>query len=205
MARPKRPAHSEALGVALLALGALLLLAVGLPRIAADGRNLIGPVGVLLDGWLVVAVGGFGFLVVVPALIWGLYSFGLMSRSVALRASIFGITLMVFVPTLGWLLSSSAGGWVGRAAGHLLVSGFGTLGAFLIVAAVLLAVTVLALELSVVRAAGRLATLTWRGIRRSGVWVWGALYWVVQRLAGAAASLRSSPAEPESPWESTAD
>jgi len=205
MTRPKRPAYSEALGVALLALGALLLLAVGLPRIAADGRNLIGPAGVLLDGWLVAAVGGFGFLVAVPALVWGVYWFGLMSRSVAIRASIFGITLMVFVPTLGWLLSSGAGGWVGRTAGDLLVSGFGTLGAFLIVAAVLLAVTVLALELSVARAAGRLATLTWRGIRRSGVWVWGALCWAVRRLGAVATRLRSSPAEPESPWESTAD
>jgi S-DNA-T family DNA segregation ATPase FtsK/SpoIIIE len=172
--KSEKHAHYEALGVALFALGVLLLLALGWPRVVT-GRNPIGPVGALLDSWFLAAFGGFGFLVAIPAFAWGLDSFGVIRRSNAARASAFAVVLLVFLPTLTWLLNPEAGGKLGTAVGPLLVSGFGTLGAILIVAAVLLIASVLTLELSVARAIGRIFGVVWTGLKRLVILSWRAL------------------------------
>lgn len=193
-------ARYEALGVALFALGLLLLLAVGWPR-AVAGRNPIGPVGALLDSWFLAAFGGFGFLVAIPAFAWGLRSFGVIRRANAARVSAFAVVLLIFLPTLAWLLNADSGGWLGTEVGPLLVSGFGALGAVLIVAAVLLIATVLTLELSVARAIGRIAGVVWTGLKRLVLLGRRALRRVGSWLAAVVEGFRAGRPAPESPWE----
>jgi S-DNA-T family DNA segregation ATPase FtsK/SpoIIIE len=195
----KHPRY-EALGVALFALGVLLLLALGWPRVVA-GRNPMGPVGDLLDSWFLAVFGGVGFLVAIPAFAWGLDSFGAIRRSDAARASAFAAVLLVFLPALAWLLNSESGGWLGTAVGPLLVSGFGTLGAFLIVAAVLLIATVLTLELSVARTIGRVGGFVWTGFRRLVRLGWRALRRIGSWLAAVVEGFRTARPAPDSPWE----
>jgi S-DNA-T family DNA segregation ATPase FtsK/SpoIIIE len=172
--KSEKHARYEALGVALFALGVLLLLALGWPRVMT-GRNPMGPVGALLDSWFLAAFGGFGFLVSIPAFAWGLDSFAVIRRFNAARASAFAVVLLVFLPALAWLINSDSGGWLGTAVGPLLVDGFGTLGAVLIVAAVLLIATVLTLELSVARMIGRISGFVWAGLRRLVLFGWRSL------------------------------
>ncbi|UCG75781.1 MAG: DNA translocase FtsK 4TM domain-containing protein [Gemmatimonadota bacterium] len=198
-----RQTRNEALGVALLALGALLLLAVGLPRVAG-GRNPIGPVGALLDSWFLTAFGGFGFLIAAPALVWGLHSFGLIGRSTAVRGSVLALLVLAFAPTLSWMIDGRFGGWIGGTIGPLLVAGFGTVGALLIVVAVLLIAIVLTLELSVARAMGRLAGFVWRGARGAVRLSWRALRRAGLWLAAVVDGFRADRRRPESPWESVA-
>ncbi|MEJ2369902.1 MAG: DNA translocase FtsK 4TM domain-containing protein [Gemmatimonadales bacterium] len=198
--KSENQARYEALGVALFALGVLLLLALGWPRVVT-GRNPIGPVGALLDSWFLVAFGGFGFLVAIPAFVWGLDSFGVIRRSVAVRASAFAVVLLVFLPALAWLIDSESGGWLGIAVGPLLLSGFGTLGSVLIVAAVLLIATVLTLELSVARMIGRIGGFAWTGLRRLILWAWRALRRIGSWIAMAIDGFRSVRPADDSPWE----
>lgn len=198
--KSEKHARYEALGVALFALGALLLLALGWPRVVT-GRNPIGPVGALLDSWFLAAFGGFGFLVAIPAFAWGLGSFGVIRRSNAARASAFALVLLVFLPTLAWLLNSESGGWLGTAVGPLLVSGFGTLGAVLIVAAVLLIATVLTLELSVARTVGRIGAFVWTGLRRLVLLGWRALRRIASWLVAVVEGFRTARPASDSPWE----
>jgi S-DNA-T family DNA segregation ATPase FtsK/SpoIIIE len=200
----KRKTGSEALGVALFALGVLLLLAIGLPRLTEGDRNLIGPVGALLDSAFFFVFGGFGFLVAIPAFIWGLRFLGQLDRPVAVRASIFAAALLVFVPALAWLLNDGRGGWLGRVAGSSLESAFGSLGAFLIVATVLLAAAVLALELSVARAFGRLVKLLWASVKQLAIWAWRASRRIGRWLAGLLEGIRGRREADATPWE-TAD
>jgi hypothetical protein len=195
--KSEKHAHYEALGVALFALGVLLLLALGWPRVVT-GRNPIGPVGALLDSWFLAAFGGFGFLVAIPAFAWGLDSFGVIRRSNAARASAFAVVLLVFLPTLTWLLNPEAGGKLGTAVGPLLVSGFGTLGAILIVAAVLLIASVLTLELSVARAIGRIFGVVWTGLKRLVILSWRALRRIGSWLAAVVEGFRRRRMRPAS-------
>ncbi|MEE9578447.1 MAG: DNA translocase FtsK 4TM domain-containing protein, partial [Gemmatimonadota bacterium] len=195
----KHPRY-EALGVALFALGVLLLLALGWPRVMT-GRNPIGPIGALLDSWFLAAFGGFGFLVAIPALAWGLDSFGVIKRRNAARASAFAVVMLVFLPTLSWLLDAESGGWLGTEVGPLLLSGFGTLGAVLIVVAVLLIATMLTLELSVARVIGRIGRVAWTGLKRLVLLGWRALRRIGSWLAAVAEGFRTARPATESPWE----
>ena len=190
----------EAAGVALSALGVLLLLAVGLPRVMG-GRNPIGPVGAFLDEWFLEAFGFFGFLVAVPALLWGLYYFGLLERSTTIRASLFTLVLLISAPTLAWLLGVGRGGWLGATVGPWLASAFGSLGALLIVTAVVAVAAVLMLELSVATAMGRVAGFLWRGVRGLAGWIWRALRRIGQWVAAMIEGFRATRPAAESPWE----
>ena len=197
--KPRRRSGAEALGVALFALGVLLLLAIGLPRLTTD-RNPIGPVGAVLDSFFLAGFGPFGSLIAIPAFAWGLHALGALSRSRALRVSSFGLVLLVLLPALWWLLEPGAGGWLGRTVGPPLASGFGTFGSILIVIAVLLVTTVLTLELSVARAVGRAAGLAWRAVVRLASWAWGAARGIGSWLVALIEGWRSTRPVAGSPW-----
>lgn len=195
----RRRSGSEALGVALFALGVLLLLAVGLPRLMT-GRNPIGPLGALLDSFFLAGFGPFGFLIAIPAFAWGLQALGAVGRSKALQVSSFGLALLVLLPALSWLFDPGTGGRLGRTVGPLLVSGFGTLGSILIVIAVLLVATVLTLELSVARGIGRAAGLARRALGRLAAWTWRAVRGIGSRLRAVVEGWRTARPPAGSPW-----
>ncbi|MFQ5890272.1 MAG: DNA translocase FtsK [Gemmatimonadota bacterium] len=202
--------REEALGVGLTALGVLLALAL-LPSAVTGGggeaRNLVGPAGEALHRWLTAAFGVATFVVVIPAFVWGLRFFGVLATGVAVRWSVLSGGVLLLLPPGLWLLGGAVPGepnpttgWLGGALGHLLVGAFGSLGAWLIVAALLLALTVLTLGWSPVRGVSR-AT---RGVARAARLGSGRLSAAFRglrgrlRLWGAAGTTAT---EPLSPWE----
>jgi DNA segregation ATPase FtsK/SpoIIIE, S-DNA-T family len=197
--------RAEALGVGLLALGVLLVLAI-LPPILAGGdaeSNLIGPVGGLIHGALVFLLGGSAILVAVPAFGWGLERLSVLSRESAIRWSVFCGGSILFLPAAWWLAGRSlerdpvGAGRLGAGAGAVLVAAFGTVGAWLIVGAVLLALAVLSFGWSPTRSAGAAG----RGARGAAVAAGRGLVGVSRRV-GAALPRRSGPPEgAETPWE----
>lgn len=143
--------RTEALGVGLLALGLLLALAI-VPPVLRGGDpepNLIGPAGAILSHLLISGIGGSAVLVAIAPVVWAIRCFDRLSRDAAIRWSIFLGVAAVFVPTAWWLIGQSmgeaatGGGWLGSALGGVLLRGFGTVGAQLIVVAVLVSLTVL--------------------------------------------------------------
>ena len=163
--------RAEALGVGLLALGVLLVLAI-LPPILRGGvaePNLIGPAGSLLYTGLAFVFGGTSILVSVPAFTWGMERLGVIRWEAAVRWSVFIGGALLFLPSAWWMLGSAMGrestgaGWLGTQLGGILVSVFGSIGAALIVASILLALTVLAFGWSPAESAGSAA----RGVNRS--------------------------------------
>lgn len=200
-AEPERgPAHHyEAAGVGLLALGLLLILAVFPPwwRPAGAG-NLIGPAGDLLWRGLTWTAGWGGLFVVLPPLAWGLYCFELIDRRRALGWTALAAAGFLLLPAGAGLLSRGSvaqAGWVGQRVAAGLQGVFGTLGGVLIVFAVLVALSVLALAWS--PAAGM------RGLAR-----WTALGGrvVADLFATSAEGTGTEAAEEEAPshWEAPA-
>ncbi len=150
--------RSEALGVGLLALGLLLVLAFLSPGFTADGSNLIGPAGAGLHGIVTWLVGFAALVAAAPAFIWGVHFFGLLSAKSSVRWSILSAALFFVGPAGAWLLSargpeiSTRVGWLGAEFGRLLLTGFGEVGAILIVGSLLVSVVVLTLGWSPVKA-----------------------------------------------------
>ena len=196
---------AEALGVGLLGLGVLLLLAI-LPPILRGGvaaPNPVGPAGAMLYTGLAFMFGGTSVLVSIPAFTWGLERLGVMSREAAIRWSVFIAGALLFLPSAWWLIGSALGrsatgaGWLGTALGELLVGVFGSVGAWLIVGSILIALTVLAFGWSPAESAGAAA----RGAR-------GGLSALGRGAVAAAARVRETvPAtlsrrqDDDSPWE----
>jgi S-DNA-T family DNA segregation ATPase FtsK/SpoIIIE len=196
---------AEALGVGLLGLGVLLLLAI-LPPILRGGvaaPNPVGPAGAMLYTGLAFMFGGTSVLVSIPAFTWGLERLGVMSREAAIRWSVFIAGALLFLPSAWWLIGSALGrsatgaGWLGTALGELLVGVFGSVGAWLIVGSILVALTVLAFGWSPAESAGAAA----RGAR-------GGLSALGRGAVAAAARVRETvPAtlsrrqDDDSPWE----
>lgn len=197
--------RAEALGVGLSALGVLVLLAVLGPAIGipGEGRNLIGPAGAALEGWLGAFFGRVAFAAALPALVWGLRFLGLIGSGKAVRWSVLLTGLLLLVPTGWWILAGggeAAGvvaGWLGSVAGGWLSGAFGSVGAGLIVGASLLALAVLTLGFSPVRGAAGVVRLGARGAAALG-----AASGVAGRgFAGWIARWRDRSSErPESPW-----
>lgn len=150
--------RSEAMGVGLLALGLLLVLAFLSPGFTSDGSNLIGPAGAGLHGIVTWLVGLAAVVTAIPAFIWGFHFFGLMSAKSSVRGSILSAALLLVAPAGAWLLSArdpeigARVGWLGAEFGRLLLAGFGEVGAILIVASLSVAVVVLTLGWSPVKA-----------------------------------------------------
>ncbi len=199
--------RAEALGVGLLALGVLLSLAI-VPAVIRGGEaepNLIGPAGSILAALLILAVGGSAVLFAAAPFVWSIHCFGRLSREAAVRWSIFlGVTVL-FVPSAWWLVGNTLGktasgaGWLGSTLGAVLLAGFGSVGAQLIVFTVLISLTVLTFGWSPADSAGTAV----RGANRGAVvlvrWVRGlgpALRESLARMTD-----RGPVAEPESPWE----
>jgi len=143
--------RTEALGVGLLALGLLLALAI-VPPVLRGGDpepNLIGPAGAILSHLLISGIGGSAVIVAIAPAVWAIRCFDRLSRDAAIRWSIFLGVAAFFVPTAWWLIGQSmgeattGGGWLGSALGGVLLRGFGSVGAQLIVIAVLVSLTVL--------------------------------------------------------------
>ena len=157
--------RAEALGVGLLALGVLLVLAILPPLLTGGdgGTNLIGPAGALLYRGLAFLFGGTALLVAVPAFTWGLERLGVLTRESAIRWSVFSGGALLFLPAAWWLAGRSlerdpvGAGWLGAGVGSVLVAGFGAVGAWLIVGAVLLALAVLSFGWSPTQSAGAAA------------------------------------------------
>ncbi|MFW6088169.1 MAG: DNA translocase FtsK 4TM domain-containing protein [Gemmatimonadota bacterium] len=143
--------RTEALGVGLLALGLLLGLAI-VPPVLRGGEpepNLIGPAGAILSHLLISGIGGSAVLVAIAPVVWAIRCFDRLSRDAAVRWTIFLGVAALFVPTAWWLVGHSmgeattGGGWLGPALGGVLLRGFGSVGAQLIVVTVLVSLTVL--------------------------------------------------------------
>lgn len=171
----------EALGVGLIALGLLAGLAILSPLLTGGEGNLIGPAGAFLHGAGRVAFGGVAALVAAPLILCGIGFLGLLDRRRTIRWTFFSVGILALIPSVIWLLAvddvagGEAAGWVGRTLGASLGTGFGSVGALLIVAALLLVLVVLTLGLSPLRAAsggGRWAkrglTLGAGGVRSLG-------------------------------------
>jgi S-DNA-T family DNA segregation ATPase FtsK/SpoIIIE len=128
-----------------------------------------------------------------------------LSQEAAVRWSIFLGVAVLFVPSAWWLVSQAVGktgkgaGWLGSALGSALLSGFGTVGAQLIVFTVLISLTVLTFGWSPADSAGTAV----RGANRGAValvrWVRG--LWPQVRDALASLMARRPQAAQESPWE----
>ncbi len=210
--------RAEALGVGLLALGVLLSLAI-VPAVIRGGEaepNLIGPAGASLAYLLILAVGGSAILFVAVPFVWSVQCFDRLSREAAVRWSIFlGVTVL-FVPSAWWLVGNTLGrpaagaGWLGSTIGAVLLSGFGAVGAQLIVLAVLISLTVLTFGWSpadsagtAVRGANRVAVALVRRVRGLGSRVHDAFARMTDRgpVAEPASPWEAAEAEPESPWE----
>ncbi len=198
--------RSEALGVGLLALGVLLALAIVPAVFRGDPEpNLIGPAGAILSHLLILVVGGSAILFAAVPFVWAIRFFDRLSHEAALRWSIFLGVAVLFVPSAWWLVGETLGrtatgsGWLGSAIGSALLSGFGTVGAQLIVYAVLISLTVLTFGWSPADSAGTAV----RGANRGAValvrWVRGLWPRVVEALG----HLRIPRPETgsESPWE----
>ncbi len=197
----------EALGVGLIALGILVSLAV-IPSLlsGAEGEgNLIGPAGALLQSGLWTLFGMAAVLVSLPAFVWAAWCFGLIERSTAMRWSLLLGGALILVPTAWWLGSESLGrsgvgaGWLGRTAADLLAAAFGTVGAQLIVAALVLSLAVLTLGWSPVRAAGKGVVWVGRLLLRLGRLLAEAATWARSRLAERRGNER--PVAGTSPWD----
>ncbi len=174
----------EALGIGLVALGGLLALAIVYPALAGEG-GAVGPAGDFLHRWGAFVFGPAAALLALPALLWGVHLLGLTGRDLALRGSVLAGGLLGLLPAAVWLLGAPDGtpearaGWVGRVTGAGLEALFAPAGAAIIVAALLLALSVLGLGWSPVRAvigawrlargaleaSARLAAACWAGAR----------------------------------------
>ncbi|MDT8436042.1 MAG: DNA translocase FtsK 4TM domain-containing protein [Gemmatimonadota bacterium] len=185
--------RAEALGVGLIALGILLLLAILPPLLrGGEGAQLIGPAGALVHEGLATLFGGSALLVAVPAFAWGLERLGRLQRESAIRWSVFGGGALLCLPGAWWMASgrppvaeSDGAGWLGSSLGGLLVAGFGVVGAWLILVAVLLALVVLAFGWSPFRGVGTAARGATQGAaalgRRAGRMARGARGWTLGR------------------------
>ncbi|MGD8496036.1 MAG: DNA translocase FtsK 4TM domain-containing protein [Gemmatimonadales bacterium] len=201
--------RTEALGVGLLALGLLLALAI-VPPVLRGGEpepNLIGPAGAILSHLLISGIGGSAVLVAFAPLVWAIQCFDRLSRDAAIRWSIFLGVAALFVPTAWWLVShamggaETGGGWLGGALGGVLLRGFGTVGAQLIVFAVLIALTVLTFGWSPAESAEAAA----RGARGGAVVAGRGLAGAWRRFRGGMARLLAPPrVRGSSPWEDAA-
>ncbi len=207
----------EALGVGLVALGILVALAL-VPQLMSgreEAGNLIGPAGEFLSLGLNTVFGVGSVLVSAPAFIWALWCFGVVDRSSAVRWSVLAVGAMLFAPAGWWFLSHAMGGtgagagWLGPATAGVLSSAFGTVGAQLIVAALLVALVVLTMGVSPRRAAELIghaarwiSRWTWKGLQAAGAVAsgWWAAWREREASAGPDPSLweRSVPApDPE--------
>ena len=166
----------EALGVGLLALAVLTGLALGSGWTGGEG-NLVGPAGAALEDGLHLAVGPLAAVLVLLLAVWSLRCFDLMETGTAVRGSVFlGVLLAAGPPGLFLAgVGEAAAGWWGRAFGEILRAVFGTVGGGLIVAATLVAASVLTLGWSPARGVGGLVGATGRavsalaaGARRTG-------------------------------------
>lgn len=203
----KERRRREALGIGLIALGILVSLAVIPPVFSGSAaeRNLIGPAGALLRLGLDAVFGVAAVLVGLPAFAWAGWCLGLAERRTAIRASILIGGTIGTLPAAWWLGARALGaggeraGWLGRTIGELLTAAFGSVGAQLIVVAILISIGVLILGWSPVRTVGRTARAIVTGLavpaRWASVAVVRAWQWVVER------SGRARAAEQVSPWQ----
>lgn len=200
--------RAEALGVGLLALGVLLALAI-VPTVFRGGApepNLIGPAGAILSHLLILAVGGSALLFVAVPFIWSIRYLRWLSQEAAVRWSIFLGVAVLFVPSAWWLVGHALGktatggaGWFGSTLGSALLSGFGAVGAQLIVFTVLVSLTVLTFGWSPADSAGTAV----RGANRGAVALVRRVrgLWPQARNAFASVLARRPEVEEESPWE----
>ncbi len=195
--------RAEALGIGLAALGTLVALAVlsGALSDDAGAGNLVGPAGAIIHAGLTATFGVAALLVTLPAFLWALACFRLLSRERAVRWSILVTGLLILVPSGTALLGETAApewkgaaGAVGTAAGEAALGTFGAVGSVLIVTALLLALLILTLHWSPARSAEGVARAAARGVR------------TVRERVVAVRAVRSGraderPEEPLSPWE----
>ncbi len=202
--------RTEALGVGLLALGLLLALAI-VPPVLRGGQpepNLIGPAGAILSHLLISGIGGSAVLVAAAPLVWAIRCFDRLSRDGAIRWSIFLGVAALFVPAAWWLIGQSmgsettGGGWLGDALGGVLLRGFGTVGAQLIVLAVLISLTVLTFGWSPAESAEAAARRAKGGVAVAGRGLLGA--WRRFRESVARAFIPPRSRREASPWEAPA-
>jgi len=201
--------RTEALGVGLLALALLLGLAI-VPPVLRGGEpepNLIGPAGAILSHLLISGIGGSAVLLAAAPAVWAIRCFDRLSRDAAIRWSIFLGVAAVFVPTAWWLVSQSmngsetGGGWLGAALGGVLLRGFGSVGAQLIVTAVLISLTVLTFGWSPAESAEAAARGARGGAAVAGRGAAGA--WRRMREGVARRVARRELRASASPWETS--
>jgi len=143
---PTERHRREALGLALLALGVLLALAVLPSPWVSESGNLVGPAGSWIRDLLVRLFGVPGFLVVAIPVVWALHLFDLVPRGTGVRWSIFAVGgLLLLPPLLRIVVEEGPGGRVGEGVAEPLASAFGPIGAGLILGSALLALSVLTL------------------------------------------------------------
>jgi S-DNA-T family DNA segregation ATPase FtsK/SpoIIIE len=193
----------EALGIGLMALGVLITLATLYPALAPTEANLIGPAGAAVYRWGSAAFGLLTFLITVPAFAWGAYCLRLTGRETAIRMSILGPGLMLLLPSGFWLLSgqdeaaAGAAGWLGRTVGGLVSAAFGSLGAGLILGALILVLVVATLGLS----PRDLLAASFTAVRTITGWLGRALAAAWRALVELFREGRWS--EEQTPWEAT--
>ncbi|HSH75672.1 MAG TPA: DNA translocase FtsK 4TM domain-containing protein, partial [Longimicrobiales bacterium] len=164
-----REQRREIGGVALLALALFFLLAL-LPvsAIGEWGRdwfpsnNMMGPAGEEIRRLLVYVFGSAAMLAPVPVAVGGLRAGDWLSSDKSLRFSALSVGLLLLTPMLSWVLGAETGaGRLGEALGAPLVDLVGPLGAILVTAVALVALSVGTLGWNPVRSLGR-------GVRAGG-------------------------------------
>ena len=154
----------EILAVALLAVGLFVLLSL-LPVALFGARgalwfpsgNMMGIVGGTLQGLLTAFLGATAYLVPALIVLAGVYVGGWMTPGLALRAAVLGGGLLVLLPTATWIFTagSTGSGWLGRSIGAPLQEWVGWLGAVLVCAVGLVALSVGTLGWNPLRSVGR--------------------------------------------------
>ncbi len=154
----------EILAVALLAVGLFVLLSL-LP-VAVFGEsgagwfpsgNMMGIVGGTLHGLLTAFLGVTAYLVPALIMLAGVYFGGWMSPGLALQGAVLGGGLLFLLPTATWIFTagSAASGWLGAVVGAPLQEWLGWLGAVLVCAVGVVALSVGTLGWNPLRSVGR--------------------------------------------------
>jgi len=174
----------EILALGLLALALFMLVSLVPASILGErglelfpSGNAMGLVGATLRALLRALLGAFAFLIPVSVAVGGLRAGEWLSAERSLRTALLAAGLAVLGPVVVWVLTSSpdASGWMGMALGDPLADLVGWLGALLLCAVALVALSVLTLRWRPLRALGRgvavsgdLAGRTARGLARRG-------------------------------------
>ena len=156
--------RNEILAVAVLALAlffALALIPVSVFGSRADtwfpSGNIIGVVGGTVQGLLYAFVGVSALFVPVLTAAWGMRVGGWVNPIASLRVAFLAAGLILIVPNAVWILSGStvAAGWLGESLGAPLQGLVGTVGALILDAVLVVALSVATLHWNPLRVVGR--------------------------------------------------